>query len=86
MYKRNHTGAINQDGGVNDGFNKSVYQLRTESLVKMEPMKPALKQPARLINRRKTSCSLVSFTVLRNLRGFRWVWMKTSADALQMIY
>lgn len=55
MYKRNHTGAINQDGGVKDGLSNSGYQLRTESPVKMEPMKPALKQAARLKNRRRTS-------------------------------
>lgn len=55
IYKRNHTGANNHGGGVKEGLSKSGYQLRTESPVKMEPMKPALKQAARLINRRNTS-------------------------------
>ncbi len=54
-YKRNHTGANNHDGGVKSGLSSRVYQFLTESLVKMEPMKPALKQAARLTNRRSTS-------------------------------
>lgn len=55
IYKRNHIGAINHDGGVKEGLSSRVYHLRTASPIKIEPMKPALKQAARLKNRRSTS-------------------------------
>ena len=85
-YRRNHTGANNHDGGVKEGLSKSVYQLLTESLVKMEPTKPALKQAARLKNRRSTSRIFESFIILHNLRGSGMPCIETKANASKIIY
>jgi hypothetical protein len=52
----------------------------------MEPMKPALKQAARLKNRRSTSMSLESFIILHNLGGSGMPCIKTKVNALKIIY
>jgi hypothetical protein len=43
-YRIGHTTPKAQSGGLNDGFDKSAYQVLTESIVVKDPRKPVNRQ------------------------------------------